>query len=361
MKPACRRRLRTRSPPTPRPESATADATVTAFTAAQWRDACAPFLDRSLIQTWTYGEAKAAGGPWLVERGRIRTGERTLGLFQAFIRHLPAGLPGGLAWINRGPLWRTDAAAPASDLALALAALKRHYVDQRGFYLRVAPPVEAAVPDSGLRDTGMPGWASARLDLRPDAAALRKGLRQKWRNGLNRGEREGLDIRRDGAEAFEAFLAAHDAFLAEAGFAATVTGAFLRSLRERAADIALDALVAFKDGRFVGGALIVDYGETAEYLAGNTTEEGRALNAGQVLLWQAAVAAKERGRAWFDLGGLDDVLTPPGIFRFKEGLGGAAYRLSPEREAVPCHGIGALTGRLVRARAERARQTGAPA
>ena len=55
------------------------------------------------------------------------------------IRDLPV-VGGGLVWINRGPLFNL-AAVSFADL---IAALKEVYVNQRGFYLRIAPPFPAA-------------------------------------------------------------------------------------------------------------------------------------------------------------------------------------------------------------------------
>ena len=37
----------------------------------------------------------------------------------------------------------------------------------------------------------------------------------------------------------------------------------------------------------------------------------------------------------FDLGGMDDVRTPPGIFHFKAGLGGLPYRLADDLDYCP--------------------------
>ncbi len=339
------------------PDSLSTDVKIATFDTRGWENACAPFRDRNLIQTHAYATAKAATGSWEVERGTIRSSSHAIGVFQALIRRMPAGLPGGLVWINRGPLWRTNEAADRDDFDAALGALRRHYVDELGFYLRIAPPTadrDGRVP-AGYQPAGAAGWASARVDLTPDDSLLRKALQQKWRNCLNKGERNGFDILRDSAgPAFETFVAEHDRFVAAAGFETSVTGTLLRQL-PRDSDIGIEALVAQRGDAFLGGALIVDYGDTAEYLAGSTTDEGRKLNAGQVLLWQALCSAKSRGRALFDVGGMDDVLTPPGIFRFKAGLGGQPYRLADELEAVPRFGIGALTSRLVRVRVRRAR------
>ena len=102
----------------------------------------------------------------------------------------------------------------------------------------------------------------------------------------------------------------------------------------------------------------VDRGNQGPYghinLAGNVWDEGRRLNAGQLLLWRAVCAMKEHGIRWFDVSGLDPDLTPPGIRTFKEGLSGVPYRLAPELEAL---GGGPL-GRLVRWRVRRARAAG---
>ncbi|MBT3907004.1 MAG: hypothetical protein HOF30_15135, partial [Rhodospirillaceae bacterium] len=62
-------------------------------------------------------------------------------------------------------------------------------------------------------------------------------------------------------------------------------------------------------------------------------------------------ALKQQGIRQFDVGGMDEILTPKGIYRFKEGLGGTPYRLAPELEL----GGDSLRGRLVRWRVNRAR------
>ena len=327
-----------------------------------WKGFCAPFLDHSLIQTHAFGAAKAAEGPWRVERGIVRTGGATVAVFQALVRDLPARL-GGLVWINRGPLWRRDGSDDPARYAEILEGLKRHYASRSGYYLRIAPPHPSGGDDetyvpSGFQAAGSAGWASARLDLRPDESALRKSLQQKWRNCLNKGEKLGIEVVEDGS-AFDAFVEEHDRFVSAAGFETSVTGNLLRALAaDGKGDVHLHALVALRENRYLGGVLIADYGDTAEYLAGNTTDEGRKINAGQVLLWKALCNAKSRGRTIFDVGGMDDKLTPAGIYRFKEGLGCVSYRLGDEIEALPGMGLKAVTARLVRGRVRRARDAG---
>lgn len=329
------------------------DVALREFSREAWDDAVRGFRDLSLVQCWEYAEAKARTGPWRVERGTIGDAARPAGLFQALVRRLPAGLPGGLAWINRGPLWRRQGEDSAS-LAPLLEALHRHYAEGRGMVLRLAPAAAESEldPVAGFRPAA-PGWASACLDLTPPTEELRRRLDAKWRGHLNKGERAGLQVR-DGTdgEAFAAFLEHHRAFIAERRFATSLTPELLASLHHLLAPQGrLGVWLALDDGAPVASLLMVRYGDTCEYLAGNTGEAGRRANAGQVLLWRALVAMKERGCRRLDVSGMDPEATPQGIYRFKRGLAPEPYRLAGELEA----GGGGLLGALVRWRVGRAR------
>ena len=325
-----------------------------------WRRVTERFANLSLPQTWAYGEAKARTGPWRVERGLFQDGTRTIGAVQVLLRPLPGGMPGGLAWISRGPLWQSDSETDDGRLAPLLAALRRNYVDQRGLYLRIAPSLAAdsLAAATGFAATGTAGWASARLDLRGSVETLRGGLQQKWRNVLNKAERSAMTVERETAEAgserFAAFLEDYRGFLADRRIATTVTPDLLRALAA-GGDGALDLLAATDGGQVLGWTLIARAGATAEYLAGVVGDEGRRRGAGQCLLWQAVLGAKAQGCAVFDLGGLDPDLTPEGIRHFKEGLGGVPYRLTDEIEAVPGGLLRGALGRLVRWRVGQAR------
>lgn len=322
-----------------------------------WDALGAGFADFSLTQTLGFGDAKAATGPWRAERHAVVAGSTVVGAAQALVRDLPAGL-GGLVWINRAPLWRRP--GDAGDPALAarvLECLCRHYARERGYYLRIAPAcggdLPVAMPD-GAVPAGTPGWASAVVDLTPPPEALRAGLDQKWRNALNKAEREGPAVdTADDAAAFDVFADHYSEWLAARGFATTVTPDLLRALRPR---LRLRPFLARAGGAVVGSALIARFGDVAEYLAGTTTESGRG--AGQALLWTAMLWARADGATRFDVGGMDSDLTPAGIYRFKSGLGGAPYRLAPEIEALPGPGLRGLTARLVRRRVAAARRAG---
>lgn len=327
-------------------------------TEARWREIAAGCPEYSLLQCWSYGEAKAALGGVAVERCLILEGDGVIGIAQALVRKIPF-LTAGLAWINRGPLLAAGRAGDSETIFAALQALRRHWTIERGYYLLLAPAVcEARLSPAELRRAGFclasrSGWASARLDLTLPVETLKANLRKNWRNSLSRAQREGLTITTgSGNDLFDEFLVDYRNFQKGRGFPTTVTPELLRALQDALPKE--DRMIVFvgrKGGRTLGAFLVALYGSSCEYLASHTTSEGKSLGIGQLLLWSAVCAMKERGLRSFDLGGMDSALTQPGIMQFKEGLGGTPYRLQAEIEA---HN-GRWLSRLVRWGVRRAR------
>lgn len=214
------------------------------------------------------------------------------------------------------------------------AALRAHYVSARGYYLRVAPPVsEASFSDADWRAAGFQvadtlGWASAVLDLGPPLDRLRAQLNRKWRGHLNRAERQSIDIRAgDDEQHFDIFLREHGRLIAEKQFETSVTPAFLRALQDALPKSKkMLVVLACHEEELLGSVLMAFYGETAEYLAGNTTEQGRRLGAGHLMLWRAIEIVHGQGYRYMDVSGMDPVQTPEGILTFKQGLNADPYR-----------------------------------
>ncbi len=335
-----------------------AEYAVRAYSQRDWTEILSAFSDLSLIQSWEYGEARAAASGWQVERGVVTDDASVVAAAQVMIRPLP-GIGGGLAWISRGPLWRDSGDDRSAEIPPVLAALRRHYVGGRGLYLRIAPPladrhtVVTAIGAAGFAATATRGWASATVDLTRSAEELRRGLRQKWRNGLNKAERSAITVE-DGFDdaLFDGFLREYRTFIDARGFDTSVTPPLLATLQGLLPDER--KMICYRGshrGEALGSALIARSGDRAEYLAGTLLDAGRPLSVGQLLLWRAICDAKAAGLRWFDLGGMDPESTPKGIYDFKAGIGGEPYRLAPEIEAHD----GGLRARLVRWRVNRAR------
>jgi hypothetical protein len=332
------------------------------YSASNWLEVSSQLDDLNLLQTWAYGEAKARTDVWRVERGVFEDDNgQIVGGYQALVRNLPI-IGGGLVWINRGPLLvRNENANKPEILKEIYSLLRTLYVENQGMYLRVAPMHGAELHKGtsneyhlhGYRSTGFSGWASSILNISRPLEEIRRNFKAKWRGHLNKGERGNLEILSDiDGDIIAEFLEGHARLLSERQFETSVSSEFLCVFQESLPiDGKMTAFLARYNGETVGSVLMATYGDYAEYLAGNTSPEGRRMNAGQVLLWHAIVEAKKRGLQKLDLGGMDDVLTPKGIYKFKEGLGGTPYRLAPEIEA----GGDTIRGRLVRWRVNRAR------
>lgn len=307
------------------------------FGQSEWNAIIASFEPINLMQDWAYGEAKAQTGGWHTERGILSQDNKFVGAAQVLIKSIPV-IGGGLAWLNRGPLHQEGL-----DVRELLTALATHYSLERGLYLRIAPPIGAdefsavSLKDTPLQNTDTSGWASAVLDLSTDIEDLRTGLRQNWRNALNKAERGGVTIDAGEDIAFlDGFLDEYRTFLDDRKITTSVSADLLRSLHHlRLPGTKLKCFRARSGNTQLGSVLVARTGYTAEYLAGTLLEAGRPYSVGQLLLWHAICDAKESGMRNFDLGGMDPELTPKGVYEFKRGVGGTAFRLAPELEATP--------------------------
>jgi len=306
----------------------------------EWAAVVSRFKDLSLLQTWEYGEASQKIDFWRAERMIFRDGERIIGAAQALTRTVPV-VGGGVAWVNRGPLWRRPEGSDPKTLSEIMKAMRRYWVDRRGLYLRVAPPLKAdnkgfeLFPPSGYTSSHEGrGWSSARLDLSGPVEATRAKLDKRWRNSLSSAERGGLVLGSNPTASFDLTLEQFRKLLGRKAYPTTVTPAFLRCLKECSGPgLSLYAFSTDKEGRFIGGIMIVRYGDVAEYLVSAIDAVGRTANAGQFLLWKAVCRMKEAGCRWFDLGGTDPDATPPGVLRFKSGLNPEPYTYVGEFEA----------------------------
>jgi len=329
------------------------------FSQSEWTDLIFKYQGLSLMQTWAYAEAKVQTGSWQVWRATFEDNGRIIGVVQAMVRPFPL-LSGGLVWINRGPLWSRDGTDEPSLLAAMLQELQRYWVEQRGMYLRIAPPALA----NSTADTAMitansdqiatvPGWASARVDLSLTVESLRSHLNQKWRNCLNKAERLGLETHNGTTdELLSNLVTSYVTLLQEKKFSTNITPEFISKLQSLLPlKHKLWVFTAKHGEQQLGGILIARYGDTCEYLVGSISDAGRTLNAGQLLLWQAVCQMKTLGCRWFDLGGMDPEHTPAGILHFKAGLGGTPYRLVGEFEGYN----GGLRSRAVRWYVDRVR------
>src|SRR4029079_10523725 len=123
---------------------------------------------------------------------------------QVTIRWLSSLLGIGIADIKWGPLYKKRGEPEQQELFLqSIRELKQEYAIKRGLFLRIWPQAMGGQKESVAhilktegfkRNDTSEAYRTLRLDLSPSLEDLRKNLLQKWRNCLNRAEKNGLRL-----------------------------------------------------------------------------------------------------------------------------------------------------------------------
>lgn len=328
------------------------DVQVDGQTAESWSAVLAQFSDATIYQTWAYGAVR--WGAHRLSHLVLRSDGQVLAAAQLRIARLPL-LPAGVAYLRWGPLCEIQGQPFEPAVAAEMVArLCCEYVKRRGLALQIIPhafsasnratALQAAFTRSGFHpEPSLGHYRTILVDLHPVSEVVRKRLDGKWRNQLNRAEKNGLvlDVS-DGREAYLEFVRLYDAMWERKQFATSVdVGEFGRIQELLSASARMQTFLARKDGEAIGALVCSQMGDTAIYLLGATNERGRELKAAYFLQWQAMLWLKERGACRYDLGGIDPE-TNPGGYHFKRGFGG------DEVSRVPPHSLpGGALGEVV--------------
>ena len=282
-----------------------------------------------LVQSWCYGEARAAEG-WGVERLVFEQGGQALAICQVLVKRF-LGLP-VLARIDRGPQFMAPSPTDAEGRAVYAALRQRWRFGRRGVLLLAPGLVESHahrewLRAEGFRTRGVAGGCSATLDLTVGEAALRRQLATSWRNHLNTAERGGLGFELSTTpRAVDWMLARHLENTREKGFSGPSVG-FLQALQRQAPENFFVAR-ALLDGEALAGMVVLRFGRSAECFIGWHDAEAALVKADHFVLWNAALAMGRLGCERFDLGGYP--LLSEGLGRFKRDMRGSEYHLMEE-------------------------------
>ena len=176
------------------------DLQVDGQTAETWAQISSTFADASIYQSWAYGAVR--WGERHLSHVVLRRNGQALAAAQLRIARLPM-VPAGLAYLRWGLFKSRGNAFDPAVVSASMACLKQEYVVRRGLALQVIPPVyaatehaavfQSALEASGLRrEPSLGAYRTILVDLRPTLDVLRKQLHQKWRNQLNRAEKNNL-------------------------------------------------------------------------------------------------------------------------------------------------------------------------
>ncbi|MEW6252449.1 MAG: peptidoglycan bridge formation glycyltransferase FemA/FemB family protein [Planctomycetota bacterium] len=304
------------------------DLAVEGITLADWRRCVTAFADYNYRQLPAFDAACAARFGAHTEL--LAMGGNAQPVALASVRIRPVAFVGGLAYVAGGPLvCRTGVPDRGRVIVAVLHALARRYCGERGLLLRVSPNLAAAGYTAAFAETGFRPAVRARdyrtlvVSLTRPLPDIRTSLDQKWRNCLNRAERNGLVLRSSTDHAaFAEFCLLFDDMRKRKWFDVELDSVFYARVQEQLEHAERFCVtLAEHEGRPVAGHVMSALGDTAVYLLGATNANGLELKASYLLQWHALKTAQDFGCTWYDLGGIDPD-NNPGVYHFKRGLAG---------------------------------------
>ena len=327
--------------------------------AADWNEFVINHSAGHLLQTSEWAALKCRSGWWAK---RVLLPESTAGdgaqagamiLFRRIMGQV-------LAYVPRGPLvdWSD------SSLTEAVVARMCDVARQEGaFALKIEPDLlDTAVNRQWLSAAGFhPSLQTIQprstvvVDLQPDEDTILARMKSKWRYNIRLAARKGVSVRELEAHELPLFQQLMEETGKRDGFSVH-NAAYYRGAYELLASRWGAFLLASHEGDPLASIAVFACGSSACYLWGASNNRRRNLMPNHALQWEAMRWARERGCARYDFWGVPDEIgaiatglwqegrnavaaekTPVdlnalpagdlwGVFRFKQGFGGAVER-----------------------------------
>lgn len=297
---------------------------------AEWERDFARVRRTNLLQSPDYASVMTRLNQQCVRIAYIFINGQKAGLFQILEAGIFKKMIHGVI-LDRGPLW-FDGFGSNEDFTLFLDRFSSEFSQRLGRRRRFLPEVgtteavKSLLRKVGFRQKHNVPYKTIWLDLTKDEKALREGLHKKWRNMLNKSEKEGMDVvLSDTGEHFD-WLIKHYALDKGArgyGGPSAKTVALLAKQFSRGKNMII--ATALLEQKPIASILVLVHGSSATYQIGYTSDKGRKVCAHHLLLWRTIIELKERHVYDFDLGGIN--AEAKGIERFKKGLGGEIFEI----------------------------------
>ncbi len=301
-----------------------------------------------ILQTARWARLKSDFG-WSAARVALRTipspDAPLLGGASILFRKLPWGQT--VAYVPKGPAvdW-SDGAQVRAVLTMArnAAAKGRAALLKIEPELPPSPELAAALGRYGYTPSPqrVQPLSTIHVDLSGDEEMILGRMKQKWRYNIRLAERKGVAVRAGGTDDLPAIQRLMDATGARDSF-----GVHNAAYHRRATELFLQPglmtwMLAEHEGQLLAAIAVFALGHTACYMWGASADEGRNLMPNHAVQWAAMRWARDRGCTTYDLWGIpDEVGANPnayaepkswgegglwGVYRFKQGFGGAVVR-----------------------------------
>lgn len=169
----------------------------------------------------------------------------------------------------------------------------------------------------------LPDWKSSKIDLEISENDIKSQLDSKWRNMLSFALREEIEVKEEnGEKELKKIISLNYQDQINKDYKGIDDEVLFNYLSNSNFRI----LSAYYNQELIASICFSLHGTTATYLIGWSNEIGRKKKSMNLLLWNAIIYLKKNKYKYFDLGGVDKTVSP-GIYRFKNGMGGESYKL----------------------------------
>lgn len=295
-----------------------------------WHRIIKLFQDANLYQTWPYDAVRY--GCKGIAHMVVRRSTKIIASAQARLVRLP-GLDKGIAYVRWGPMWRRlNLQEDREIFRQSIRALRNEFSLRRGLVLRVYPlacrieddRLEEILIEEGYRinEDGR-NERTLILDLDLSLKKLRSNLHQKWRNCLNRAEKNDLElIEGEDENMFDEISKIYMEMVRRKGLVELSEIKHLRMVqRDLPPGLKMKVVICKLNGEICAGGIFSAIGTTGIYLVGATSDLGLKTNGSYMVQWAFVNWLKEKGFCHYDLNGINPY-TNPGTYRFKNRLAG---------------------------------------
>lgn len=296
----------------------------------QWYEVLEQFEDASVYQSWEYDTVRQ--GEKNLSHFVLKSDDGIVAAAQIRMKKIPV-LGIGAAYMRWAPLWRVRGKSADSNIfRMAIRALKNEYVNKRGLFLRIFPFLldaddpclkEILCSEGFVSEPDVIPQQTLLLDLSPELEQIRKNFDQKWRNCLNRAEKNLLEIKEGTDDAmFGEFIGIYRELIDRKKFKEPNNINEFRIMQRELPDkYKMGIFLGHKDGEVSSGAICSATGNTGVYIFGAVSDQGMKTNGSYLIQWKIIQWMKKSGCLFYNLNGINPKKNP-GTYHFKAGIAG---------------------------------------
>jgi len=297
-----------------------------------WDNLIREFDDSTIYQSWAFGAL--TGRCVNLYHIVLKKDHKIFACCQVSFRSIPF-LRTGIADIKWGPLCvRRNQPLNEDALFQLIDFVKNEFSIKKGYMIRIWPHVIGKnkdiffkiLEDEGFkRNTSERPYRTFMVDLTQSQEDIRKNFLQKWRNCLNKAEKQGLSISFGITDSdFLEFITLAKEMVSRKDLALSYISAFenYRQIQNALPEqLKMQIAICRLENEPLAAAVFSAIGDTGIYLLGASGDKGLKSNASYLLQWHIIQRLKGSGVKKYDLGAFNPQLNPS-VYHFKAGIVG---------------------------------------